>query len=499
MTGRIIKNSFGFMLLCFISFLAFALTPLWAMDKAKTTALTWTDENSKRIIELSQKLNEFKEIGLQEFKSSDLLVSELEANGFKVERGQAGMPTAFVGTFAQGSGKPVIGILAEFDALPNGQSCGHNLFGAGSVSAAAALKEAMIKNKIDGTVKLFGTPSEDTHGGKVWLAREGVFKGVDVFLDWHPGTTNVSTIGSNLAVQIILIDFYGKSSHAGAAPEKGRSALDALMLAGMGMEFLREHMTEPMRIQYNITNGGLAPNIVPDYSQMKLALRGPKMADIDILRSREGGVDDCLRAGALATGCDVTLRVVGAFYNRVPNKVISDLYTQNMKAIGAPVFTAEETELTKAVSKKHNVPLGSLSSSIKEPVEELAKGSADTGDVSYVAPLASLSVACAALDSPGHSLVNVEQYNTSMGWKGLIFAVKTLAATGIDFLTKPDKLAEAKKEFQDRLKGLDYHAVIQTDLWPPIPKQNPPDFKGPAPQVHAEPAEPKSLLFWKIK
>ncbi|RPI77730.1 MAG: amidohydrolase, partial [Desulfobacteraceae bacterium] len=188
------KNRFGFMFLCFMGFTLSTSAVLFAMDKAKTTAVTWADDHSKRIIELSQKLNEFKEIGLQEFKSSDLLVAELEANGFKVERGQAGMPTAFVGTFAQGSGKPVVGILAEFDALPNGHSCGHNLFGAGSVGAALALREAMIKNKIDGTVILFGTPSEDTHGGKVWLAREGVFKGVDVFLDWHPGTTNVSNI-----------------------------------------------------------------------------------------------------------------------------------------------------------------------------------------------------------------------------------------------------------------------------------------------------------------
>jgi aminobenzoyl-glutamate utilization protein B len=491
----LMKRSFLFLIV--LCFFALRSNPLLAADNAKPTALAWVDENSQHIIELSQKLNEFKETGLQEFKSSDLLVGELEANGFKVERGQAGMPTAFVGTFSQGSGRPVIGILAEFDALPNGHTCGHNLFGAGSIGAAIALKEAIVKNKIDGTLKLFGTPSEDTHGGKVWLAREGVFKGVDVFLDWHPDTENRSNIGSNLAVQILSIDFYGKSSHAGAAPEKGRSALDALMLAGMGLEFLREHMIEPMRIQYIVSNGGQAPNVVPEYSQMKLVIRGPKMADIEYLRSREGGIDDCLRAGALATGCDVTLRVVGAFYNRVPNKTISLLYTENMKALDAPLFSPEEFELTRAVAKKHNTPLGKLDSSIYDPVEELSKSSADTGDVSYLAPLATLSVACAALDSPGHSLVNVDQYNTSIGWKGLIFAVKTLAITGLDFLSKPEKLAEAKKEFQERLKGLDYHAVISADLWPPVPKQNPPDFRGPAPKVHGEPAEPKSLLFWK--
>jgi aminobenzoyl-glutamate utilization protein B len=170
-----------------------------------------------------------------------------------------------------------------------------------------------------------------------------------------------------------------------------------------------------------------------------------------------------------------------------------------MRALDAPLFSPEEFEWTRAVAKKHNTPLGKLDSSIYDPVEELSKSSADTGDVSYLAPLATLNVTCAALDSPGHSLVNVDQYNSSIGWKGLIFAVKTLAITGLDFLSKPEKLAEAKKEFQERLKGLDYHAVISADLWPPVPKQNPPDFKGPVPQVHGEPAEPKSLLFWKIK
>ena len=304
----IIKYLLLVMVIVSIPFIAFAATEV---KQVKATAIKWVDENATHIADVSRKIWEYAEIGLKEFKSSDLLVSELEANGFKVKRGLAGMPTSFVGTYSRGPGKPVIGILAEFDALPNGHSCGHNLFGTGSVAAAIATKTAMEKHNINGTIKLFGTPTEDTHGGKVWMAREGIFNGCDAILDWHPYFKNVAHYGSNLAVQILEVTFRGKSAHAGMFPEKGRSAMDGLMIASMSMEFLREHMIEPMRIQYIITNGGQAPNIVPDFAQMKLVLRGPTMKDIEYLRTREGGVDDCARAGALGTGTDVTMQVVG--------------------------------------------------------------------------------------------------------------------------------------------------------------------------------------------
>ncbi|MDD3656944.1 MAG: amidohydrolase [Atribacterota bacterium] len=469
------------------------------IEDAKKTVITWADDNASRISDISYQLWEFAEIGLKEFKSSDLLVSELEQNGFSVERGLAGMPTSFVGTYTHGTGKPVIGILAEYDALPNGHSCGHNLFGAGSVAGAIVLKEAMEKHNIDGTVKLFGTPTEDTHGGKVWMAREGVFDGCDVFLSWHSGTKNESNYGSNLAVQILEVNYKGISSHAGAAPEKGRSALDGLTISSIAMEFLREHMIEPMRIQYIITNGGQAPNSVPEYTQMRLVIRGPMMKDIDELRSREGGVDDCLRAGALASGTDVTMQVVGAFYNKIPNKRGSDLVIENMKYIGAPTFTEEEEQLVKSIAEKHNTPLGKLDSSIHEPIDDTSKASADTGDVSYIAPLISFNATTEALDTPGHSSAKNEQMGTSIGWKGTIFATKVFGCTGLDLLTDETKLTAIQNEFQERMVGVDYHPVIPADLWPPIPKENPSDFKGPAVPVFPEPKVPESLLYWKTK
>jgi aminobenzoyl-glutamate utilization protein B len=469
------------------------------VEEAKATVIKWADENATHISDVSYKIWEYAEIGLKEFKSSDLLVNELEANGFKIERGLAGMPTSFVGTYTQGTGKPVIGFLAEYDALPNGHTCGHNLFGAGSVAGAIATKEAMEKYNIDGTIKIFGTPTEDTHGGKVWMAREGVFDGCDAILSWHSGTKNEANYGSNLAVQILEVNFKGVSAHAGRVPEKGRSALDGLMISSMAMEFLREHMIEPMRIQYIVSNGGQAPNVVSDFAQMKLVIRGPMMKDIEYLRSREGGVDDCIRAGALGSGTDVTMQVVGAFYNKLPNKTGSYLIIENMKAIGAPTFTEEENQYVQSLAEKYNIPLGKLDSEIHEPIDDTSKASADTGDVTYLAPLLSFSAATEALDTPGHNVIKKEQNGMSIGWKGAIFAVKVLGYTALDLLTDETKLASIQNEFKEKLIGADYRPILPKDLWPPIPEQNPSDFKGPSAQVHPKMEEPESLLFWKTK
>jgi len=473
--------------------------PQASLSPEKAGIIKWVDENAKHIADISYKLWEYSEVGLKEFKSSDLLVNELEVNGFKVARGLAGMPTSFVGTFVHGTGKPVIGVLAEYDALPNGHTCGHNLFGAGSISAAIALKQAMLRNNLNGTIKLFGTPSEDTHGGKVWMAREGVFDGCDVMLDWHPYFKNYASYGSNLAVQIVEVDFKGRSSHAGRSPEQGRSAVDGLMIASMGLEFLREHMIEPMRIHYIVSGGGQAVNVVPDSAQLKIGIRGPTMQDIIDLRSREGGIDDCIRAGALASGTDVTTQVVGGFYSMLPNKTGAFLLHENLKAIEPPKFTKEEEEFVQSITKKYNMSLGKLDSKIHEPESELTKASADTGDVSYIAPLLHLRTACSAVDSPGHHPINKDQYGTSIGWKGTIYAVKVLGCTGIDLLTDEAKLRAIKNEFQEKTKSAKYQAVIPADLWPPIPAQNPPDFKGPAAKVYPKPKPPESMLFWKKK
>jgi len=315
------------------------------IDQAKATSLDWLEANDAHFSKVSRDIWEFAELGLYEFKSSDLLVSQLKSNGFAVERGQARMPTAFVGTYSYGSGKPVISIMAEYDALPGldpektgkpGHGCGHNLYGTGAVAAAIAVKEAMAKHHIDGTIKLFGTPDEDTRGGKMWMAREHVFDGCDAILSWHPMDQNKTGWGGLLANQLLEIDFHGLSAHAGSAPEKGRSALDALQIFTIACEFLREHMIEPMRIHYIFTAAGKAPNSVPDFAQCRMAVRGPSMIEVEQLRSRDGGIDDCARAGALATGTEVEIKVRGAFWEDVVNRTGAYLVYDNMEGNRCP-------------------------------------------------------------------------------------------------------------------------------------------------------------------
>jgi aminobenzoyl-glutamate utilization protein B len=210
-------------------------------------------------------------------------------------------------------------------------------------------------------------------------------------------------------------------------------------------------------------------------------------------------VDDCIRAGALGSGTDANMKVVGAFYNQLPNKTGAYLINENMKAIGAPTFTDEERQYVQSLAEKNNIPLGKLDSEIYDPIEEITKGSADTGDVSYLAPLISFGAATAAIDTPGHSIVNKEQNGMSISWKGIVFAVKVLGYTAIDLLTDETKLTSIQNEFKERLIGADYRPIIPKDLWPPIPEQNPPDFKGPSAQIHPKTEEPESLLFWKTK
>jgi len=455
------------------------------IDQAKATSLDWLEKTNARFAKVSRDIWEFAELGLYEFKSSDLMVSELKSSGFTMERGQARMPTAFVGTYSHGSGKPMIGIVAEFDALPGlhlekpnepGHGCGHNIYGTGSLAAAIAVKEAMAKHHIDGTIKLFGTPSEDTHGGKVWMVREHVFDGSDVILGWHPMTQNKTSWGGTLAVQILEIDFHGQTAHAGAEPEKGRSAVDAMQIFTIACEFLREHMTEQMRIQYIFTAGGRAPNVVPDFAQCRMALRGPSMVAVEQLRSRDGGIDDCARAGALATGTRAEIKVIGAFYEDIPNKAGALLAYENMKATSAPKFTDEEKAFAK--SKGYDF----IDETIHESDDTKTRASHDTGDVSWMAPLISVRTTCKPKDCPGHHIDATAFYGMSIGQKGMIYAAKILAATSLDLMMDSEKLKAVTTEFKERLATAPpYHAVIPADSWPPIPKENPPDFQGPSP------------------
>jgi len=266
------------------------------MSVDKECAFDWIENNKKRLIEISDKIWEFAELGLVEFKSSSLLAEELERHGFRVERGIADMPTAFVATW--GEGKPVIGIMGEYDALPGlsqkkvpwkepldpgkpGHGCGHNIHGTSGMAAAIAAKKAMEKHKIKGTIKFFGCPAEENFSGKVYMVRDGYFNDVDAVISHHPSTMNEVSLISCLAITEVRFHFYGKASHAGASPEQGRSALDAVELMNVGVNYLREHIIQDARIHYIIEKGGDQPNIVPPYARSWYSIRAPEMEQVE--------------------------------------------------------------------------------------------------------------------------------------------------------------------------------------------------------------------------
>ena len=458
------------------------------LETIKATSLEWLDTSEKRLNQVSRDIWDFAELGFREFKSSDLLVSELRAAGFTVERGQARMPTAFVGTYRYGSGKPVIGIIAEYDAMPGthpdnpdqpGHSCGHNLFGTAGVAAAIAAKESMAIHRVDGTIKVFGTPAEETEGGKLWMIREKIFDNCDIMLTWHPQPVNIVAYNGNLALIKLEVDFYGHSAHPGTEPEKGRSALDGLQLFTIACEFLREHMIDEMKLHYIITHGGKAPNAVPDYAQCKMILRGPTMADVEHVRNRDGGLEDCAKGAALASGTRVEIRCLGGHYEEVPSKTGAYIMYENMKAIGAPKYNEEEIAFAK--SRNYDI----IDDTIHEPANVKIRASHDTGDVSWVVPtICGMSTTCMAKGAPGHSIDRAAFCGMSIGQKGMIYAAKIMATTALDLMLSPEKVKSAIEEWNERIKNsVPYRPILEQDTWPSIPEENPPDFQGPPPQL----------------
>jgi aminobenzoyl-glutamate utilization protein B len=457
-----------------------------SQSEIKASAVEWIDANNAALTLVSRQIWEFAELAFHEFKTSDLLVKELKAAGFTVERGQARMPTAFVGTFRHGSGKPVVGFVAEYDAMPGtnpdnpgqpGHSCGHNLFGTASVAAGIACKEAMARHQVGGTLKVFGTPAEENAGAKLWMIREKVFDDCDVIITWHPQPINQVAYGGNLALVNLEINFYGRSAHPGTEPEKGRSALDGLQLFTIACEFLREHMIDEMKMHYIITHGGKAPNAVPDYAQCRLILRGPTMADIETVFNRDGGLQDCAKGAALATGTRVEIRRTGGHYEEVPSKSGAYVFYENMKTIGAPTYTEEEVAFARTRGYEE------IDNMVYEPANIKIRASHDTGDLSWVVPtLCGLCTTCMAKGTPGHSLDRAVFSGMSIGEKGMIYAAKIMSSTALDLLLDPTKLGQVVSEWKERIKNnAPYQMVLEVGSRPPVPEENPPGFEGPSP------------------
>jgi aminobenzoyl-glutamate utilization protein B len=472
---------------------------------SKMEAYNWIEEHEPRIIEMSDKIWEFAEVGLQEFKSSKLQAEEMEKHGFQVEEGIAGMPTAFVATW--GEGKPVIGYLGEYDALPGlsqkalpykeplekgrpGHGCGHNLLGTVHLAAALAVQNLMRKHGIEGTLKYFGCPAEETLVGKAFMARDGIFDALDTAIAWHGGQSNVAHLGSSNAMNSMKFHFYGRAAHAGSGPWNGISAVDSIQLMNHGVETLREHIIPEARIHYVIEDGGHEPNIVPAYGRSWFYVRAPERETVDVLYDR---ILKMARAADMMTGTTHEVELLTAIYNLLPNKVLADLATKNLREVGPPTYTEKELkwarELSKSIPREQKVTALKRSerprweelvdvhidTTIPEPWTEgkAMGGSTEVGDVSWIAPTVAFSTASAVLGSPAHSWQFTAASGMSIGHKGMIFGAKTAAGLTLDLLTHPELLAKAKAEFDKRRGGRIYKSALPPDLKPPLTQLKP--------------------------
>ncbi len=418
----------------------------------------------------------YAETGLEESKSAKELMDLLRANGFAIEAGVSGMPTAFVASY--GSGRPIIGILAEYDALPGlsqdavaerkeragaaaGHGCGHSVFGTASTAAAIAVRKAMESGGARGTIRLYGTPAEETGIGKTYMLRDGLFRDADVILAWHAADRTASSYSYTKANVSVKFRFSGLPAHASASPHQGRSALDAVELMSSGVNFMREHVKQDARIHYVITNGGGQPNVVPPEAEVWYYIRADKHLDVEEYYE---WVKEIADGAARMTRTKLTAVQVDADMHEVlPNRTLSEVIQRNLEQVGAPKFTEEE----KAFARKTQAPLGRpLDRALSETVEPLGDmpdqgvASTDVGDISWFVPVGQLTAATHTFGAPGHSWQIVACTGTTIGEKGMMVAAKALAGTAIDLYGAPDLIAGAKRDFKSVRDPLKYVTLI---------------------------------------
>lgn len=436
--------------------------------KSKQEVIKSIDSEYDKYTTIAHKIWEFAEVGYKETRSSALLQETLAKAGFKVESGVAGIPTAFVATF--GSGKPVIGILGEYDALPGvsqdavpevkpvegrpaGHACGHHLFGTASAAAAIAVKNWLITNNRSGTIRYYGTPAEEGGSGKVYMVREGLFKDVDVVFHWHPGAQNNASAGTSLANKNGKFRFTGIAAHAAVSPERGRSALDGVEAMNDMVNMMREHITPQARIHYVITRGGEAPNVVPAFAEVYYYVRHPKRTEVKDMWER---VTRAAQGAALGTDTKVEWEVLGGVYELLPNETLAKVVDANLRYLGGFVLNPEETAFAEKIQKTFTTAPPPLSSTnVVGTMSLLSGGSTDVGDVSWTVPTVGLSTATWVPGTAAHSWQAVAAGGTSIGYKGMILASKALALSMMDAFSNPGLIEAAKKEFSER-RGADF-------------------------------------------
>jgi aminobenzoyl-glutamate utilization protein B len=459
-----------------------------AITDAERAAITGAvDGRAPVLADTARAIWGFAEVGYQESRSSALLQKQLRAAGFTVTPGVAGMPTAFVASFKSGPG-PVIAILAEYDALPGlaqtaaparnaipgqvaGHACGHNVFGAASVTAAIVVRDWMKANGVAGEIHVYGTPAEEGGSGKVYLVRAGLFDDVSATLHWHPGDSNGVSVGKSQANISGKFRFHGVSSHASSAPEKGRSALDGVEIMNVATNYLREHVPAGTRIHYVTTNGGYAPNVVPDFAESYYYVRH---TDPEIVKSVMERVKKAAEGAAIATGTTVDFEATGGVYSMLGNDTLAGVMHRNLAAVGGVTWSAEESRWADAIAP--TLPT-------KRPLASVAEvrpisggdggGSTDVSDVSWVTPTVGMSAVTWVPGTPAHSWQAVAASGMSIGAKGGVVAAKAIALTAADLFRSPEVLAAARSELEQK-RGADFrYQAMVGDRAPPLDYRKP--------------------------
>jgi aminobenzoyl-glutamate utilization protein B len=463
--------------------LAFLLIPTVGLaQQGKDYVRQAIDARAEVYRDVALQIWDFAELGYLEEKSSALLQEQLSQAGFAVKAGVAEIPTAFVASY--GSGQPVIGILAEFDALPglsqeavpsrqtrleksSGHACGHHLFGTASTAAAIAIKDWLSQSGTTGTIRLYGTPAEEGGSGKVYMVRAGLFDDVDVVLHWHPGGENSASPYTTNANRSAKFRFQGVSSHAAGAPERGRSALDGVEAMDHMVNLLREHVPQETRIHYVITQGGLAPNVVPESAEVYYYVRNPDAEELNGIWER---VAQAARGAAMGTGTTVTWEVIHGNLSVLPNHTLSRLIQANLEQLGGIDYTPEETAFAREIRQtfgRVELPVGS-EKTIQPYKEQHRAASTDVGDVSWMVPTGGFRVATWVPGTVAHTWQAVAAGGMSIGLKGMILAAKVLAVTAVDLFTDPSIAQEAKREWKEK-RGPDFqYESLLGDRDPPL-------------------------------
>jgi aminobenzoyl-glutamate utilization protein B len=453
------------------------LVPLNAQKKKalKKEVIASVETQKDELITVSDKIWAAAEIAFQEKVSSQTLIDYARANGFDVEVGVAETPTAFVATY--GSGKPVIGILGEFDALPGisqktvpektpfkegaaGHGCGHNMYGTASLGAAVAIKNLIAEGKLKGTVKFFGTPAEEKFFGKLWMARAGLFDDLDACLDWHPADTTEADVQSSLALVDFKVEFFGQTAHASADPWNGRSASDALELYTHGINSFREHVKPTVRIHYHIQDGGQVVNVVPDYSRIWVRVRDTKREGMNEVYEH---VRKMAEGAAIMADVDYEINLISGIHEILPNRAGGVAVQENLETLGPLSYTSEELDFAYKIQKatsKHKLGINGKITPLKPTAEHPMGGSTDVGDVSFLVPVVRLGVTVAPEGTPWHSWAVVACGGMSIGHKGMVYAAKALSMSMVDLFTDSKLLQEVKDEFKMRKGDYQYSPML---------------------------------------